>query len=423
MEQVFLNKILLLANIFEQRAMTIKNSRIWALQSLISLAENDLLQFFQDDLSKFIGVSLSKEDFHTWLNKNATTLSQAAHGEWTVGSDQHSNFLEAFAGEGPGEEYYFYRIYKAPIPAAAQDYLKIKESTLLQGNNKIPNLFFYKVIPLNQSPTLVSLDKKYSPYLYLAEMFQGSLGITLDKTFPEKFINFVERNKHKLNSIASFMRYHPKFLGRGSDGMTFDIAPQYVLKLFRDKKAFQDALTAMHTLHKSPALAKTEAMIYDAGSLGEFEGKEIFYYIIEKMQTVHSLPDLIQKRISELVRKIIYFVNNRKHEWRSLKEMEDFTQPIVQQKIKEGVARMQSTLQSIASKDIKYLEDNLSLRKDWLASLIEEIVMKYLTSRTDLHLGNLGLTGYGHFRYFDPGYTGIVSNIHAGMPSDLPETL
>jgi hypothetical protein len=43
--------------------------------------------------------------------------------------------------------------------------------------------------------------------------------------------------------------------------------------------------------------------------------------------------------------------------------------------------------------------------------------MKFLTSRGDLHLGNLGLTGYGDFRYYDPAHGSHTEHLNA--PSKL----
>ena len=53
-----------------------------------------------------------------------------------------------------------------------------------------------------------------------------------------------------------------------------------------------------------------------------------------------------------------------------------------------------------------------NLNKTWLQSFVEEILMKYLTGRTDLHLGNLGVTSYGELRYFDPSFANWNSDIN-----------
>lgn len=58
------------------------------------------------------------------------------------------------------------------------------------------------------------------------------------------------------------------------------------------------------------------------------------------------------------------------------------------------------------------INNNTLLRGNWLVKFIEEIILKYLTGRGDLHLGNLGVTNQGNFRYFDPAYTGWENRIN-----------
>ena len=66
--------------------------------------------------------------------------------------------------------------------------------------------------------------------------------------------------------------------------------------------------------------------------------------------------------------------------------------------------------------NIKSINESLkdSLNSDWLQFLIEEITLKYLTGRGDLHSGNLGLTNYGVFRYFDPSWHGWQTGLNLG---------
>ena len=46
-------------------------------------------------------------------------------------------------------------------------------------------------------------------------------------------------------------------------------------------------------------------------------------------------------------------------------------------------------------------EMTTNLRPSWLPSLIQEVLMKNVIGRIDLHMGNIGVTSYGEFRFFD----------------------
>lgn len=415
MEKYRLNNLLALAESFEFQALTARNDRVWALRSLISLADsNDILRFFLNDLNNFLGVNLSIEELTEWLNKNATFLNHEIGREWVPATDKYSSFLEASVG-GSSNEFVLARIYKSPIPKESAEFLKVKESSLLQGSGKIPNLYLYKVIVLDDSPGIRNLDpKKYFKYFFLAEAFKSLFGVQMDNDFTARFIEYVEQHKHKLDKILSFASKSPKFIARGRDGAVFDIAPTYILKIFQDNKAYQDALTAAHRLHKNPDLAKTEAMIYDIGTLGEFDGWTIFYYIMEKMKPATDLPKTEYDHLTAIVQRIIHTMNIGRSYWREVKDKINDPEEIsfVKNHIREGIKQYSKTIRNLANTEIKNLESKIELKNNWLESLIEEIIMKYLTGRTDLHMGNLGLTGYGEFRYFDPGYSGLTSNIN-----------
>ena len=48
------------------------------------------------------------------------------------------------------------------------------------------------------------------------------------------------------------------------------------------------------------------------------------------------------------------------------------------------------------------IKADYNLKDNWLENLIEEIIHKINTGRTDLHTGNIGVTNYGQLRFFDP---------------------
>jgi recombinational DNA repair protein RecR len=52
----------------------------------------------------------------------------------------------------------------------------------------------------------------------------------------------------------------------------------------------------------------------------------------------------------------------------------------------------------------------IELKSNWLERLVEEILFHIVFSNTDLHMGNLGLTNNGEFRYFDPNFSKIPND-------------
>lgn len=195
--------------------------------------------------------------------------------------------------------------------------------------------------------------------------------------------------------------------------------------------AYDHALQAMERIHFNPSLGKTEAMIYDAGEIGNFENYRFFYYIMERMAPVTEIAGL-REDLRHVVTNIVSKIYKDRDFWRDLKK-KDFKADadLIKAKVKEAAARY---AQEIKIKDkvfVKGIENTYLLNKvkidkqdpkehviplsaNWLASLAEEILMKYLTGRTDLHLGNLGVTAYGEFRYFDPAFEDWTSNVNMG---------
>jgi hypothetical protein len=423
MQKHSLNRALYLADMFEYHALIKNNCRSWAIKSLISLADNNFeIELFSEELARFLGVSLSEEDTTEWLNKNASLMSNEFSKSWTVNADEKYTYLQCYDGTINNQDT-FSRIYKMPISSENASLLKIKQSALLIGSNKIPTLYYYKLIPLSAAEGLI--DSKLYPYMYIAQTLKSLFMTPIDNDFSIRFEKFVNHNKHKLNHIANFISNTPKFINRGSDGAVFDIGPTYVLKIFQDKVAFNHAKEAMQRWIDDPKMARTEAMIYSADSLGEFDGHSLYYYIMEKMTLAESLPQEDKDHLTNIVQKIIMSINLAREDWKEIKNIiKDPSQlDLVKQKIQEGVANISGTIKETTSKEINSLHNDLKLREGWLESLIEEVIMKYLTSRTDLKIDNLGLTAYKEFRYFDPSFDFTTSNIAFTRFNDKSETM
>jgi hypothetical protein len=174
----------------------------------------------------------------------------------------------------------------------------------------------------------------------------------------------------------------------------------------------------MERLHKNPDLAKTEAMIYDAGYLGDIGKMKIYYIIIEKMKPVSGLDEYSIKYIETVAAFISTMMSRNKDLIKPMKKnIENISE------IKNQITTITGMIESAAlsHKDIKryveYIETHNALNPNWLKYFIEELIVKYLTARTDVHIGNLGITNSGQLRYFDPVYneTEYLTNLK-GIP-------
>jgi protein associated with RNAse G/E len=224
----------------------------------------------------------------------------------------------------------------------------------------------------------------------------------------------------KIDGLRHFFTKNPQFLGRGSDGAVFDVG-EFILKIFRDPVAYQAAEAAMHRLHKEPELAKTEAMIYDAGKLGVFRNKDVFYYVMEKMIPISNIDLDFKNKVKDLIRKISIAIMNS-----SIKDLKGKSNIRVElDSIVEFIASYfnnSNLVKDITEMNRKHDKNDNSmivpfLRSEWLRLLVEEICLKYLTGRIDLHVDNIGITNNGELRYFDSAYGGweaIPDGLHMG---------
>jgi hypothetical protein len=239
----------------------------------------------------------------------------------------------------------------------------------------------------------------------------------------DEMIKFFNKNKNKIDKIRRLFSSRPNYLGGGADGVAFDIGGGRILKIFRDTLSYNKAVEAYQRLHKQPELAKTEAMIYDinSGSLME----NVYYYIMEQMKTIMSFALPARAALLKITKGIVGHLNDFKYQLKPIKSVID--DPSKHQEIKEKVHLIARKISDkIMAEHIREINDiefaeyktedgdtvDIGLKANWLPIFVEEIIIKYLTSRTDLHMGNLGITGQGELRYFDPAYSGWTSKIN-----------
>jgi hypothetical protein len=310
----------------------------------------------------------------------------------------------------------------------APDYLRApskyeviaKEYYNLVYTDEVPKLYFFYIVR-EKGYNVDDYPKELAHDFFIAEALTELFSLDQHNDLPE-ISKFIKENSAKINKLRSMMSTTPKLLGGGADGVAYAFGKDLVLKIFQDSHAYGAAVKAMERLHKTPELAKTEAMIYDVGILGTFshEGASttLYYYIMERMTPVYGTPEsngkIAGKKAIESIGK--YVSMHIPEELRALK-------PFIEDKSK--LAEIKAELTSATNnlvleieneyrlyKDMQQVEKSYGVKEGWLDSFVEEILVKYLTSRTDLHMGNLGVTNQGDLRYFDPAFKEWTSEIN-----------
>ncbi len=346
--------------------------------------------FTAQTLSEIIG-PVTDSSYYEWLNKNPV-MKPIRYRYWFADNkDLLANNETYLRTATPNNARV---LSKSPI--ADDSYIKIFNLINLKEEKEIPSLYLYEVNFLQKTP-FIDLPSDYYKYSFMIEGLKHKKFTELSEYSKLEFIEFVDRNKKKLDKIMNSFSKSPRALGSGEDGTAFDIG-NYVLKIYFSSGTAQKNMEAMERLHKSPELAKTEAMIYDVGYLGKFEGEQVFYSILEKMVPVTSLEnevyfdiEFVKLQIMEVLKTKESIINKlRKNPDPNLiKRLAHYTYNMALTEFKEPVERITSAL---------------NLRPTWGLSFTEELIMKLITGRVDLHGGNLGVTNYGDLRFFDPAY-------------------
>jgi len=273
---------------------------------------------------------------------------------------------------------------------------KIKESIFFKGNGKVPDFWLWKLYAnkqtQNDNKDIVNLKIDSFNIFIIYECFKGLYLIDdKSKNDLEQLYNYINQNKSKLDRIMlQAETFRPKMLGAGADGVAFEIAKDKVLKIFTNKFAYEKSLEAINNLYQNPQISKTEAMLYDVGEFPPFKGKKLYYYIIEKFETSRVID------IDDDVYDITTMLKSNKY--KELKEMfENKQYDLLNQLIKDVAKEIANKIQ------IRGL-DSFKLNNDWKETFVEEVIMKYISGRTDLHSQNVGVTNNGYLRFFDPAY-------------------
>jgi hypothetical protein len=308
------------------------------------------------------------------------------------------------------------------------DKFKIKYSALLEGVENIPTLYFYVLgnldVPYNIKNTGAYSVVKDDPSLMFYDfILKGIKHIGANESKFEEIhylaaIEFLKKNKSKIDNVISMFKTLPKFLGQGSDGVAFSVGPNLIFKMFSKQFTYEAAQKAMERLHSTPEIGRTESMIYDIGILGnliidEDENNDksipIYYYIQEKMETIapnSEYRDKLQNLVDIIKPACINSIKIIKATWAkhenllqslSKKDKIDYFNGIINEQVRNIVDNILET-QNLDELDVQ------KLQPDWLEKFVEEMLMKTLTNRYDLHVGNIGITNQGYLRYFDSAF-------------------
>jgi hypothetical protein len=360
------------------------------------------------DLLSRSNIYITKEDFAVWIENNSIINNLIKnHQYWAISKYQGKYYLVSYI-EG---DLYGWITLDSNVPIDCD----VNSEHLLTSYKNIPSMWLWigtltKELPIEASDVNLAHNSFIIDALRRLSPFLAKPNIT-----NKDLVSFIKENSSKISDIRKHLSGQPEYLGSGSDGVAYSINNNMVLKIFLDGRAYSAAIQAIDRLHENPLLAKTEAMIYDANVLGNLYGEHIYYYIIEKMTPVMSYTksDYIEEILELIVFHIEHYYNK---ELRKLKLLinDDSKSKIISETTLLIAKNIINKISDKHSKLIEIILNSFQLNDNWLLSLTEEIIMKYLTGRTDLHTGNIGVTQYGNLRYFDPAFSKWTSKINLG---------
>ncbi|MCZ2224600.1 MAG: hypothetical protein LC122_13325 [Chitinophagales bacterium] len=289
----------------------------------------------------------------------------------------------------------------------------LSEESILQGTANIPKLYMY-VVFVDEHNTSENVPKEDIHYAYIYNFLNSRYyHIPIDRRY--KFIkDFINQAKPNLDKVAKYFDTQPKKIGGGVDGIAFSIGNQRVLKIFMSDYIYKQYLKVLDRLHNKEDYAENEIMIYDVGEIGKFFNDKIYYCIMEKLHTFDDDSDEIAEAIGNIVNfikiEIIELLTN------SINKIDkDKVKNLDKSQITSFMNETYNKIinDHILNNSINDIENEYSnLNALWVKKLILEILSKVMTGRGDLHLGNLGITNQGVFKFFDPAHENWESKIN-----------
>lgn len=358
-------------------------------------ADKVLSGFLKSAKAYFIA---SEQSIKQWFISNQNILEELVNLNW------HPLFKEDIIQAKKDDRFYI-------ISKDKKIGYNASKLFLLQGYSEIPNCFLYIVKEQKvKSDSYILKDNEW-----LIDYLKIYMRDFSFDDFYKKVNEFAENNEDKILEAAKMIRKKPNLLGFGASGAAFDIGDNKVIKLFDDEFIYDKSKQAMNRLFTNPDIARTEAVIYDVGHIGNFVGRPVYYYIIEKTKPLSTnefgsegskmkVPEYkLDTMISYLVGKVNDLILDDQTIDRIKKRqisLSDKELDVVLDKISLRIIR--NGFAEEVTETTKQLGEKENLRKDWLKLFIKEIILKYLTGRGDLNSSNVGITPYGELRFFDP---------------------
>jgi hypothetical protein len=299
----------------------------------------------KENLEKILRKKISSSSYNNWKELNNAHIRKIENAFWF---DLEPNSI-LYSPAGDSDSWIITQNIKElrdyyQSPEESED-LDIHESNLLQAYGPIPVL--YLIHADLESSFNISEPEQESPEiahnLFIVEAlkkFQDSS--KKDDSLTKKDVDeFLKKNKAVIDNIKSSFQEQPRILGKGEDGITFSIGSNLVLKIFKEEHSYNKAKEAQERLWKNPRAARTEAMIYDVGILGKFDGRSLYYYIIQKMKPVRDhLNSDTEIIIEMIVNNVFNFISDNR---------EDIFLPLKQSfNKKPNMAKLNNTIKSIS---------------------------------------------------------------------------
>ncbi len=387
------------------------------------LAEEQYSKIFGDNLLTFI-LSLvagrfKREDLSSYIQTNKTMLTQmkgsiAWRGknerDGLYGVDRNNNYVLLTKHNSPPKEY------------------RTKSSSILKGVGAIPNLYLF-VMEEDEWKKTREYPKELGHYSFIMQAFIQMfpwLKTESQQEYTSNVFDFVKTNKNNIDRLRRRFGYEPTFVSAGADGAVFAIGKDRILKLFKDHSAYQTALSAVGRVFKGHETGKTEAYIDDIGILGTFYENTVYYYTQEKMVPLKHLflDDLdANEYIAEILANVKDYFYQNKTILERLRKM--VNHPRTSDAVRMIASRIAERVKKDRKREIMYvnhaMRSRIDVRNDWLKILIEDMIVKYITNRTDLHAGNIGISNRsgGTLIYFDSAFEEPTEPPEEGLEYDM----